>query len=995
MAPQQWQLLHRSQNSIDAMKNQNKPLFYLIALIAVAYGLVNIYVDSGLARTVCNAISGVIVVYGLLNRLMPKNPLIKRLNNRLKKTYAFNILLDKEEKEGITTGDPFNKFKARVISYTADQINNRTALINSPEVFKFDFPVEYDFYPGAMPENRLADWKANLNSQFLFITGEAGGGKTFELIKRVHYICEKLKPGLEVHHLLKDQKIPIYIELKSLNGELDNDWIIDYILKTASIANHALNPEQVTSLIEHGQVVYFFDGLDEVQGTLRGKCVCQLVELATATGVHVTCRKEIFRELIDKKVLEANHKPAEFFLKSISQDWINEIIREVPDKSEAEKAEMIEFIGGKPGLLTHMARPIFLNLFISVYQNLTSEQKELLESSDEDKTMDVLWENYEDIIYRKKLQKDSDMLGIRTITVWLAKIMSGASFYVESIQPYWLFKVDQSHVVGHKMLQKLYFLATRILAAAIIGIAFGCIIATPFALLSGSVLAGIVISLLAGLYDRKIKKFRIPAWLSAFLFSLSMIVLLTVVCGSYQGFSVPRAHEEMANPVFSITETWPGILLGMILSIIFTYRIILEKRKKQYILPIELFHFDWSHAFRYGLSWGLASGVITGIIALIVRHRYTHTVFISTWLIPRLEKMIAGFGFARSDMNIDVAIFSYAFVVTFFVASGIVILLAGRYNDPVDKNTKNKQQLNYGIRKSGKHAVVHAFKVALLGGALYYATMVGFGRGSLFYCAKISIGISILAFLWFGGMEVINHIILRVNLYIRGIAPLNYDPWVQAQQNMGLIIPTGYQLKFYHASLAGYYARYSLTDNPRIRLPRKKVADILLYAMLMSAALALLVLPFLLRYKFDWYWKRPSEFASTFRGISKVNDSTYVIEKTGIYNVRTSGYISAGTFTGYSGPEGTSYGFMGMPMEGAYNVPGFAKFRHAALLLQTKKRNEPWSGYWYVFNVKRFQGERGQLLQFLINDNEWQNNSGHYNVQMTFCDSCIHQTPKL
>ncbi len=99
-----------------------------------------------------------------------------------------------------------------------------------------------------------------------------------------------------------------------------------------------------------------------------------------------------------------------------------------------------------------------------------------------------------------------------------------------------------------------------------------------------------------------------------------LIASLIFVCGVYQGFSVPRAN--MTTPIFSLSETWPGIILGIVLSTMLSYRIIQERKNDLYILPVKLFHFNFRHALRYGISWGIVSGFITGMVALVMRHRW-------------------------------------------------------------------------------------------------------------------------------------------------------------------------------------------------------------------------------------------------------------------------------------------------------------------------------------------------------------------------------------
>ena len=971
------------------MNKKTHLLRLLVAAGAILVVMVNAFVNDGLLKFCCNAIAVAGSAYGIIVFIFPRSAFVHKLNYQLRKYVFFNILLGPEREESVSGADAFVKLKSRLLAYSAEQISNRTDLINSPEIFSFDFGVKEEFNGGSIPGNQSKEWKEHLQDQFLFITGASGSGKTFELIKRVHFLCEQLKPGETNRELLRDQKVPLYIELKSLDRNLDQHWIEDYISKSASIANKDLSLSEITALIVGNQVVYFFDGLDEVEEEYRYACVQEMIRLSKITGVHVSCRKEVFKRLTEANQLELQYYPAEYFLKPLSFEFVKDTIWSLSNRTDAVKAEMIEFITNKPRLQRHMSRPIFLNLFIGVYTNLTEEEKRRLATGNVEETMDILWANYEDFIVKNKLWRDSDILGIRTITVWLARIMGYRSFYIESIQPSWISTIKEGAVVEHKGLQKLYYLTTRVVASVIIGSALSCIISTPFALLSGSIIGGTAISVLAGLYNRIKAPEGIPVWLTNFLFSIGMIAVLIIVCGGYQGLALRRAPEEMATPYFSATECWPGVLLGITLSTIFSYRVIMEKIRKQYILPVELFHFDWPHAVKYGLSWGFTSGIIVGTMGVYVRNKYEQTVFIRKWLVPYLQKELHNFrGASISEAHLDAAIFIYAFLVTFFVASILIVLLAGRYNDQVQTNIGKKQKLNYGIKESRRHALVHGGKVGVLVAALYYIIMLRIGMGNWFFCLKISLGASVLAFLWFGGMEVINHRILRINLYLRGIAPLDYTPWVQKQQDMGLIISTGFQMKFYHTTLAGYYMRYPLENNPRIRLKKVNATDFLLYTLILAACVVFIALPFFQRYIGQTYWKGDYDIRTDIPDSKKVNDSTYRFLANGKMNVSASGYIVVGTFVGYACPQGTTCGFMGMPIDSAYNLDGFGKYRHAALLYRIKHQDTHWSEYRYASELRLLNVKKNDLLQVLVNDKEWQNNTKRYQLSMKACGNC-------
>jgi|GEM_PF-1845171 len=982
------------------MKKRNTILVILLVIVLTFVTLVNIFSESGPLKTISNIVVACGAVYGLVNKYLGRQRFVKNFNRRMRKHSLGELLIEADTESVVLTGAPFNKFKSNLLRLTKQEVDKRLKLVKGSEIFAFDFtqPDSLDFMPGGNPVNYSDDWRSHLQEQYVFITGEPGSGKTFELLRRAGYLCEQLDPGLTTEAFLENRKIPLYIELKSLDQALDTDWMTDYVLRTAAIANIPLKQEQVEELINSHQVVYFFDGIDEISESYIKDTVNGIGILSAGTGITASCREDVFIRLRHDNDLTEENLPAKVLVKKLDEDRIRSIINSL-ERSDEEKREMLALILENPALLELLSRSIFLNVYILVYNRLTPEEKAQLALRNSDASMDVLWRNYEDIIFRKKLSPESDILGIRTISVWLANLMGQESFYVESIQPRWLSKIHEApgkepEIVPHVVLQRFYFVITRVLASMIIGIAMGCIIATPFALMSCSVIGGMTVSLLSAAYNNIVRKFSLRGFLPTAVFSVVNMAVLISVCGLYQGFVLPRAPDEMLNAYFAPAECWSGVILGIALSTIFTYRIIMEQKKTQYILPIEIFHFDWPHAIRYGLTWGVASGLITGAIAVYVKQSFQHHIFIRQWLIPYLNRLIVDFdGAPLTSENENYAVFAYAFLLTFVVSSIIIILLAGRYNDKEETNDENKQQLNYGIISSRKHAGKHALKVAALVALLYYFAMMRLEFALWFFCLKITIGVTLLAFLWFGGMEVINHWILRVNLAVRGIAPRDYEPWVQAQKNMGLISPSGYKMKFYHGTLTAYYHRYPLKNNPRLRLKKNTWTDIWTYRLILLCCILLLALPFYRRYLLQDFWRGPWDIVWKSSGFKEQNHA-YLAPKGGTYYLKTGWFTNVGTFVGYVLPKGTTEGFMGMPIDSAYNLEGFGKYRHAALLFRTQQPGKDWTPYRYATEVKMLYMNRDERIEFLINDKEWHNNLGRYQVALIPCDTCARPARK-
>jgi len=967
--------------------------FAIIASICIVlFGIVNIYAE-GQTKNVTNAVASIVLVCASVLVFFRDDPTYKRIYRRLYE--LFGPVISKPDLAEIKPGDDIRILKSRVLAFTNKLLNGRVEDLRRPDIYKYDFGLNFVRREGSTREHfesiRLAH---NENKPFVFITGNSGSGKTFELIKRASIVCDALQLGGVAG--LGTASIPLYIELKSLDGELTHEWIAQYIVKTNSIISSKHNTgdvgkykaidygpfraEDILFLLENNAVTFFIDGLDEIPHTHRPGCLMTIIGYSKKTAVSVSCRKYVFDELVKEGRMPDHGWPVEDHFEPLDKRQIDTIVQNVPRIASQKTREMIAFIDQKPNLGTQLSRPIMLNLFILTFSHLADDEKSRLSTSDEQETMKIMWERYEDQIARSKVDKDTDIMGLRTYSAWIAKIMQDKSFSVESIQPFWLKKVDKGdNVVPDRGLQCLYYVVTRMLAALSVGIAMGFIIASPLAFISVSLLGGLVIALIAGIY--KMEKPWIkpsPRW-ARVLLSVFMFAFLLVICAVYQGVSVPRAFEDMHAAHFSYIETWPGIVLGIALSTIFIYRVISEKQKGQYILPKEKFGFNLRYVLVYALIWGLLAGLVSGSVGLWARYRFANSLFIRQWLVPFIRRVLGRWISDVSDLLLSAAIFAYPFLITSIVAFVIIALVAARYNDdPVEE--KIKQQLNYGIRQSLLHAALHGGFVFLSAAGLYLVIMLLLASLSWLFCFKIAAGIGLLAFLWYGGLEVINHWILRICLWIRGISPLSYDEWVERQKHMGIITPSGYKMNFYHASINEYYQRMPMSENPRVRLVASPKKDRFMLRVGLVTGLLLLFLPFVCRYVLRGYWQSPREVITHSNYMRMDEDSVFTVGQNGLYAIKASGMVNVGTFVGYVFPGGTTFGFMGIPIDSAYNLPGMGRYRHAALLMRIQS-GQRWKPYQYVAQTKKpMYLAKGDKVEFLVNDREFQNNFWHFAV---------------
>lgn len=951
---------------------------------------------SGWFKAVEAVVGALFFVYSMLAKTMPN--LVEFIHEPLRKIYLVRRWVPPPPP--VKGESPYgNKLfpKIDVLAYTWERVSSRQKHVKNDSIYRMDFDIEPKSQKRKpVTPDRFKDLKT-AGRVFRFITGKSGSGKSFQLIKLIDEECQELNDIVSRNREeIKEKKIPLYIELKYLNDGISSEKIAEYVqLSSASSKDNQIEKKVVEKLIDGDEVNFYFDGLDEVRPQQRRKYLSAILTFKKGAIVYVSCRKEVFDEL--RSSIEG-WDYEELLMDKLDEADISDIISKWT-YSEAQKQDIKAFISNKPTLLESLSRRIVLNLFLLAYPELTEQERQDLKTADQKMATNILWQKSESKLFANSQLKDMNILDVRTYLVWAAKVMGEYPFYVESIQPNWLRRIDaEGKESEFKLLQRVYFLVTRINASLVIGLALSLIISTVFAFVPNSILGGLTVSLLAGTYKAYRPTFsRGSNWKNiagGILFSIGLVIILTSVCGIYQGFAVPRADTNLP---FSPSETWPGILLGFVLSTMLSYRIVMEKRNNQYILPVKLFRFNWGHAIIYGISWGVISGFLTGNVALMVKHRYGGNLFINNWLIPFLNDFsIKWRGSPIPVARIDHAIFLYAFCVTFLIAVLLISIFAGRYEDPdsyledyekdEEPHSKKKDRL-FGIYQTLYEAFTHALRAGVISTAAYALLIYGLKMHEWHKLLPVGTGVFLLAFLWYGGMEAVNHALLRKILYNRRIVPSNFSSWARNCTRVGVINQLDYRLSFYHSSLVSYYADFKLLDNPAIHV-RKKSRDLIYYCLFASVFVMLMSAPFVVRYGLKAYWKSPYEgVAVSPEWTKKINDSVYSIERSGQVTLRARSWIYVGTFVGVAHPIGLRSGFMGMPLKKAYNLSYLDTFRHAALLYRIDTAHRGYSRYDYIKD-RRFSVSKGDRLLLVVNDKEYQNNLWQYSLNLDFCDTC-------
>ncbi len=453
--------------------NINTTRVVFVVIVLVVYTIAAQFAETRLQNSIVGAIAAITLLYAPLAKLYKHKPWVKRLNRFLLQIPLIAYAVPSEE-----ANEQPRTYKPAILKGVTSQCRTRLDGIKSSDIFINDFEIKPVYIKSPTAEDTHEDWQVHLEKKrFCAITGEAGSGKSFELIKRVWVLCDALNTRKGD---ISTETIPLYVELGTLNKVLDDEWLENYVYKTYNLLHSEFDEKGIrikrdwirAFLKNKGEIVFFFDGIDEIPASCRSDSLRYIVALIAESSVTISCRKTEYKELTTF-FLGINRIPDEYYIAPMSKQHMLEVIDRLEKKTQAEKTRMKRFITQKTknipfnedeeayaqeqDVTNPHSRSIVFALFVKVFGELPLEKKRELLHADLEQMLVILWEHYEDFAI-KKVPENTDILGLRTYAVWIAKIVEGSAFYVESIQPNWLRSVkdgDQEHA---PVLKGLYFL---------------------------------------------------------------------------------------------------------------------------------------------------------------------------------------------------------------------------------------------------------------------------------------------------------------------------------------------------------------------------------------------------------------------------------------------------------------------------------------------------------------------------------------------------------
>ncbi|MBE7553143.1 MAG: hypothetical protein HS126_18880 [Anaerolineales bacterium] len=611
------------------------------------------------------------------------------------------------------------------------------------------------------PDKKISQIFDEMN-RALLILGAPGSGKTITLLQLTRDLIHQAEQDESF-----SQPVPVIFNLSTwTKGQALITWLAAELSAKYQIPQRIGRP-----WLENNRLLPLLDGLDEVKLADRDDCVKAINQFGMEFGLSglVVCSR--LEEYISLPVR----------LK------LNGAIRLQPLTLE-QVYDYLEAAGAKLNVLrtalqvdndlqTLAQSPLTLGIMIVAYQDIPVEKLIGQAHPTLEASRKQLLDTYVERMFRRKGQ--SRPYPDEQTKVWLSWLALGMMrhnqgiFLIEQLQPSWLVNTSWQwvYVLGSRSISGLIMglvieFIVRLTSDFILWRIGGLGLGLNYGLIGG--FGGTISGLCIGLIDRiwfrrsinnenlKIKKFPtfwslvikslIDGLIFGMIFGMTGAILNKLIVGATPWLSIKLAFLSLG-----------GFMGGLILGLRSNRQSLDED-----IQTVEALSWSWQKALRTGSFW-LVFGIIAGLMF---------------WL-------FAGTIAKIPNLIVDASIFG----LIIGLILGIVGVMFGGLNSSI---LDTKTAPNQGMHLSLINAVI----IGLFFG-LPFGLTISPGLG---------LGIGVIATLWYGGLNVIQHYTLRLILWYNGRTPRLYAHFLDCAAERIFLQKVGGGYIFIHRLLLEHFA---------------------------------------------------------------------------------------------------------------------------------------------------------------------------------------------
>lgn len=690
----------------------------------------------------------------------------EQLNNKFAKLTIDTLRILRGEQPRLQPTEPaspdWQNLKRLMHKVENNYVENvyESRLRNSPQIVLRLTP-DYDFVdhpwkdvipPPQFPDNvEITHIYEQLNG-YLLILGPAGSGKTFTLIQIAEYLIRRARAD-------PSQPIPVILDLSSWRRGRHSfeDWVIAQVSDL-----YVESKDLVRTWLNERRLILLLDSLDRVGEEDRAACVKDINAFLENSphGLVVSSRQTSYIGLPLYLRLYGTVR-----LEPLSQqDIVNYLTSQ-----ESSMPDLIDSILADPALFELAETPFGLSILNEAYQDRNISDLNALTGGSIEQRRRRLFEQYTERML--SLPGSDEFSSAQTIRwlVWLGRGMTDNHielFWYERLQPSWL--PGPRWQIGYLMTSRITFgLFAGLLGGIIIGLGLGITSENLIRGLIEGMTGGLVGGIVVGLLDVAWNQSRVPLfqkltdrkWRTALYITIVVISTIVFVLAAFLIVLRPidwcRIIEEFCHweAIDWLVEGFSvGFLVGLSAGLIFGIELKDGRRRLANDIQagtVEKMKWSWVRAQLFGL-YGTIFGALAGSTVAVV-HLLTDVA--ENPLVYWATDVMGLSGFA--------AVLAITVLAT--VVCGLAVtLIAGLTGSVIDPHSRTDP--NQGMRLSFQNA-------AIVGGATTIIwSVVGYILGSWAF-ALYGVFFGYLAFMWFGGLNLFLHVIMRIFMWHLDYAP--------------------------------------------------------------------------------------------------------------------------------------------------------------------------------------------------------------------------------
>ncbi|MEM7126211.1 MAG: BTAD domain-containing putative transcriptional regulator [Chloroflexota bacterium] len=610
-----------------------------------------------------------------------------------------------------------------------------------------------------LPTNQPIEELFDSCGQALLILGTPGAGKTTTLLT----LCRAKIAQAQAD---SGQPIPVVFNLSSWSKRQHtlSDWLVN------ELNEKYLIPKKLgREWVEAGRLIYLLDGLDEARDADRLTALEAINDFRQEHGLAqmaICSRTAEYAELSTELRLETAIE-----LQPLTTEQVQNYVTTVGPQLRTLQSALQQ-----DETLQRFARsPLMLSILFLAYQGLPPTA--LPHSNSEESQRQHIFATYIRQMFKRR--GDQQLYPVPTMTRWLTQLAQGMTRHdetlllIDRLQPSWLMARSQ---------RWLFALATRMLIGLVGGASF-VIGFAPIAI---------------GIDDATV-------WLASCVGGISTGAAVAIISQlRRERITIAEASGTLYEP--RRTEAFFLVLgFGLIAGCLFVGTF-------TYLGP----------GLAYGQDGALGNAIVYGLLFGLREYGKTAATEIRavealSWSWPAAGRgfllgTALGGGFGLVDWIAEVAQRGYFLPGYFLIFTLLIGILFGLLRALSGKTVSDKAQPNQGILLSARNMFVAGGVVTILMWLLLDLGLwlaIGRPEGGIplnLFSLRVGIGFGLIMSLWYGGMDLIYHSVLRLMLWLHGILPLNLAQFLNHATSLIFLRKVGGGYIFVHHYLQDYFA---------------------------------------------------------------------------------------------------------------------------------------------------------------------------------------------